>query len=147
MMEVIPASTEADQNPNRPAHWWKPGQSGNPAGRPKGSRQKIANEFIDTYLEVYKLHGRAGLEKIAIENPLEFHKLGLELLPKDVNLNIEQRGFVVRAPMVAATSEAWAQEAGSGPLIEAESVSKSMIQAHNSANVTLPRQEEVEKDQ
>lgn len=26
---------------------WKPGQSGNPAGRPKGTRHKLAGEFLE----------------------------------------------------------------------------------------------------
>ena len=29
---------------------WKPGESGNPAGRPKGSRNKLGEEFITEVL-------------------------------------------------------------------------------------------------
>lgn len=35
MSETLPV-------PERPAHLWKPGQSGNPAGRPKGSKNHLS---------------------------------------------------------------------------------------------------------
>ena len=36
-------SGEPTRQKHRP---WKPGESGNPAGRPKGSRNKLSEEFI-----------------------------------------------------------------------------------------------------
>ncbi len=44
--ESTPLSGKAKRNSKlRPA--WKPGQSGNPAGRPKGVRHKLANAFLE----------------------------------------------------------------------------------------------------
>lgn len=52
--------SEEDQNKkSQPEHWWKPGQSGNPAGRPKGSvdplkeiGRKIAEQRISSGLSI-----------------------------------------------------------------------------------------------
>ena len=38
---------------------WKPGESGNPAGRPKGSRNKLSEEFVAEIYADWCEHGAA----------------------------------------------------------------------------------------
>jgi len=42
----VKAVTEITETEQRPEHLYKPGQSGNPNGRPKGSRNKLGEAFI-----------------------------------------------------------------------------------------------------
>ena len=37
---------------------WKPGESGNPAGRPKGSRNKLSEEFVAEFSRLVRAWGR-----------------------------------------------------------------------------------------
>jgi hypothetical protein len=68
---------------------WKPGQSGNPKGRPKGSRDKINEAFIREMVAAWEIHGRAAIEKVAKADPTNFVKIAASLLPKDVNVKGE----------------------------------------------------------
>jgi len=55
---------------NRPAHLWKPGQSGNPAGRPVSSRQKISERLLADLADVWAEHGKDVLERLAKDDPV-----------------------------------------------------------------------------
>ena len=46
---------------------WRPGQSGNPAGRPKGSRNKHSENFLNAFAQDFEQHGRAVIEKVRKE--------------------------------------------------------------------------------
>jgi hypothetical protein len=46
-------------------HAFKRGQSGNPAGRPKGSRNKLTTEFFDAFYEAWQRHGAKALKEVA----------------------------------------------------------------------------------
>ena len=48
---------------------WKPGESGNPAGRPKGSRNKLGEEFITEIYNDWCQHGAAALKKVRETGP------------------------------------------------------------------------------
>ena len=75
---------------------WKPGQSGNPAGRVKGTRNKLSEAFVS---DLYKLwldktdSGDTGgvelLRMAAKEDPVAVVKVVASLVPKDFNLNHE----------------------------------------------------------
>lgn len=83
------AETTAGDQPNLPAHLrddlkWKPGQSGNPAGRPKGSRHKLSEDFFKALAEDFEAHGVAAIVKMRDERPGDYAKMVAGLMTKEV---------------------------------------------------------------
>ena len=68
---------------------WKPGQSGNLNGRPVGTRQAFSAGFYRDLAEVFAKHGRAAMEKTAIDQPSVFFGICARLLPAETRLTIE----------------------------------------------------------
>ena len=67
---------------------FQPGQSGNPAGRVKGSRNRLADSFISDLRDIWEAHGIQALEKCAIEQPEVLIKVVAGLMPRDLNINM-----------------------------------------------------------
>lgn len=67
---------------------FKPGQSGNPAGRPRGSRNRLADAFIIDVRDVWEVHGRDALERVARDEPATLVKVVASLMPRDVDINL-----------------------------------------------------------
>ena len=51
---------------------WKPGQSGNPNGRPVGTRQAFSAGFLKDLAEVWQEHGRDTMLHTAKTQPATF---------------------------------------------------------------------------
>ena len=66
---------------------FKPGQSGNPAGKPKGSKHKLTEAFWVDFAGAWEDHGRAALEAVATTDPGKFITVAASVMPKDVNIN------------------------------------------------------------
>jgi len=66
---------------------WLPGQSGNPAGRPKGARSKLGEAFIEDMLADWEANGPAAIVKVRTEKPDAYLKVVASILPKDLNVN------------------------------------------------------------
>jgi Family of unknown function (DUF5681) len=66
------------------------GESGNPHGRPKGSRNAFSVAFIGDLTASWAQHGPDILRKVAINDPSRFLGVCASVLPKDVALSIEQ---------------------------------------------------------
>jgi len=67
---------------------WKPGQSGNPAGRQVGSRNKLGEAFIEALRDDFEQHGVAAVQKVRDEKPDQYLKVIASLMPKELTLNV-----------------------------------------------------------
>ena len=67
---------------------FKPGQSGNPKGRPKGSRNKLSEEFFRDLCDAWQAFGKPALMTAAWTHPLEFVRVVAGLMPKEMQPTI-----------------------------------------------------------
>jgi hypothetical protein len=67
---------------------FKPGVSGNPAGRPKGSRNKLAEFVLEAMAADFKKHGKAVIEKVRAEKPADYLKVAAALLPRQQEIEV-----------------------------------------------------------
>lgn len=65
---------------------WQPGQSGNPAGRPKGSRNKLSENFITALSNDFEKNGVSVIEAVRAEKPAEYLKIIAAIVPKEINV-------------------------------------------------------------
>ena len=69
---------------------WKPGQSGNPAGKPKGSRNKLGEAFLSALHDDFNEHGADAIVKCRENKPEVYVKVIAGLLPSEHTLNINR---------------------------------------------------------
>ena len=68
---------------------YKPGQSGNPKGRPKGSRNKLSEEFFRDLCDAWEAFGKPALMSMAWTAPADFVRVAASLMPKLVDVGID----------------------------------------------------------
>ena len=69
---------------------WPPGVSGNPNGRPVGSRSAFSAGFTRDLAEVWADKGKAAMLYTAEKQPAVFFATCARLLPNDVRVTVEQ---------------------------------------------------------
>ena len=67
-----------------------PGMSGNPNGRPVGSRTAFSAAFLRDLAETWAEHGKDTMLHTAKLNPEVFFATCARLIPKDVQLTVQQ---------------------------------------------------------
>jgi len=76
--------------PSSPA--WQPGQSGNPKGRPTGSRNKLNEKFILALHDDFVAHGPKVIARVREEKPDIYLKVIASILPRELHVK-EQSMF------------------------------------------------------
>ncbi len=66
---------------------FKPGQSGNPAGRPPGSRSKLSEAFLKALADDFDEHGLKTVQKVRDDKPDAYLNVIGKLMPKLMELS------------------------------------------------------------
>lgn len=86
MSKDSPALTPEQQGAHPP---WKPGQSGNPKGREKGSRNKLGEKFLANLVDHWETNGVAALDACLKDSPSSYVKVVASILPKEMTVKVD----------------------------------------------------------
>jgi hypothetical protein len=81
---MVPETTGGKQDAR-----FQPGQSGNPHGRPKGSRHKLGEAFLKELLADFEKNGAVVISTVREEKPDQYLKVVASILPKEIEAGEE----------------------------------------------------------
>ena len=70
---------------------FKPGAewTGNAAGRPKSSRNKLTEDFLSAMADDFEQHGKAAIVTVRTEDPAKYLSVVAQLVPKEADINVK----------------------------------------------------------
>lgn len=68
---------------------FEPGNNANPAGRPKGSRNKLGEDFLKAMAEDFAEYGKAAIVAVRTDKPDAYLKVIASILPKQAEIKID----------------------------------------------------------
>ncbi len=75
----------------RPSSRFRPGQSGNPTGRPKGARNKLGEAFLEELAADFAANGRGVIETVRREKPDQYLRVIASVLPREIHATTSNR--------------------------------------------------------
>lgn len=81
--------TDSQQSSDNKPWQFKPGQSGNPAGRPAGARNKLSESFIVGLADHFAEHGQEALNRCLEENPTGYLTIIARIVPRQIEAAVE----------------------------------------------------------
>jgi hypothetical protein len=80
--------TDTTEKKQTKEHLFKSGEawSGNRAGRPKGSRNKLSESFIQALSDDFEKNGVQVIETVRTEKPSDYLKIIAAIVPKELNV-------------------------------------------------------------
>ncbi len=115
-----PANKNAPKPRGKP---FQPGNQANPLGRPKGSRNRLGEAFIQALADDFDKHGIKAITTVRDERPHEYLKVIASLLPKQVEIKegaFDGIGDEELAALIVAARSALGVADPSGSRVEPE---------------------------
>ena len=85
---AVPVQAKPSSTAHLAPFQFQPGQSGNPAGRAKGSRNKLGEAFLADFYDDWIQHGRSAIAQVREERPQDYLKAAVQILPKELNVRV-----------------------------------------------------------
>ena len=76
--------------PAPPTHGFEPGRSGDPAGRPKGARDRLAEGFLQALADDFAEHGAQAVVACRAKDPVAYCRVIAATLPKEVSVTVSE---------------------------------------------------------
>lgn len=85
-----PVEPKKELHPNQAKWLVQKGQVLNPLGRPKGSRNKFAEEFLKDFLADWQTNGATAIKHCRVVDPAGYVRIAASIVPKELNINENQ---------------------------------------------------------
>jgi hypothetical protein len=85
-----PPAAGAAQSSRRPGEWFKPGESGNPKGRPIGARNKLSEAFLADLFNDWQQNGKSAITAVCKQSPVAYVRIVASLMRKELNVKVSE---------------------------------------------------------
>lgn len=85
-MDLAFSNEDERRKPRGPGRQIQPGQVLNPAGRPKGSRNKLGEQFLTSLQAHWEEHGDEAIQQVYERSPVAYVRIVASILPKQFHI-------------------------------------------------------------